>query len=448
MSRSTSPNLCFIGAGYVGLVSAAGFAARGFDVICADIDKTKIARLKEGCLPFFEPGLEDRVRGAVHAGRLTFVDDVMQAASDADIAFVTVGTPAMSDGRADVSQVMAAVRMIAPVLKVGAVVALKSTVPVGTCRRVGQLIVALAPDAAIAVASVPEFLREGAAVADFDRPDRIVIGASDGDARAAMTALYKSFEADGVPVIVTDENTAELVKYASNAFLATKVSYINEMANLCSALGADIDDLIDALGSDKRIGRSFLNPGPGYGGSCFPKDAAALTAVAHEAGAPVRIVESVIASNAHHVRALADRILTAFGETWGTDTNGPPPGERTIAVLGLAFKANTDDVRWSSSLVVIPALMARGVAVRAYDPRARDNAASEMPDVTYCASADEAMQDSDGVVILTEWDEFRTLDWKKAKTLLAEPVIFDARNLCDPAAIRKLGFSYHALGRR
>lgn len=437
-----------IGTGYVGLVTGACFAHIGLDVTCADIDAAKIEALNAGRIPIYEPELDEVVAGARKHGRLHFTTDVPAAVAAADVVFIAVGTPSMADGRPDLTAIVAVARTIAPALNPGAIVVVKSTVPVGTGAYVARVIRETAPGARFSMASNPEFLREGNAVQDFLAPDRIVVGADDTHARDAMGKIYAPFDQAGVPVVLTNIATAELIKYAANAFLAAKVAFINEMANLCEAVGADVDHLSRALGLDARIGPAFLKPGPGYGGSCFPKDTLALTALAHEADCPVRIVEAVISSNTYHVRRLVSRIEADYSAVWtrrGQDD--AKLSGKTIALLGLAFKSNTDDIRSAASLVIVPHLLRRGARIKAYDPAAMDNARAAMPDIDYCASEAEALAGADAALLLTEWQQFRDLDWGALAPTMATPVLFDLRNLYAPEAMGECGMSYFSLGR-
>ena len=441
--------ITIVGAGYVGLVTGACFAELGWPVTCVDIDNAKIEGLRRGRMPIFEPGLAELVERNARNGRLDFRTDLAGAVGNADAVFITVGTPPMEDGRADTTAVAAAATALAPALTGFTVVVIKSTVPVGTGAYVDRLITEANPDADVSIASNPEFLREGSAIRDFMEPDRIVIGFDDERAGDVLRALYHPLEQRKVPVVCTDCATSELIKYSANSFLAAKVAFINEMADLCDAIGANVDDLAQAIGLDKRIGPSFLRPGPGYGGSCFPKDTLALAAQAQEADCPVRIVEAVVASNAHHVRRLVRKIERNCLRAWSDLGRGETSlAGKTIAVLGLAFKSNTDDIRYAASLVILPQLEKHGVRLRAYDPAAMDNAAREMPEVTYCASAGEALDGADAVLLLTEWPEFQVLDWDDLKARMAAPVMIDFRNLFAPEDVAANGVIYYSLGRR
>ncbi len=441
-------NITVIGTGYVGLVTGACFAHIGLNVTCADIDKGKIDALNAGRIPIYEPELEEIVRASHKQGRLDFTTDVPAAVKGADAVFIAVGTPSMADGRPDLTAVVAVARTIAPALDPETVVVVKSTVPVGSGAYVERVIRETAPDAVFSMASNPEFLREGCAVQDFLNPDRIVVGVGDCHARDVMTAIYAPFGQDGVPVVVTNIPTAELIKYAANAFLAAKVAYINEMANLCDAVGADVDQLSRAIGLDERIGPAFLKPGPGYGGSCFPKDTLALTALAHEADCPVRIVEAVISSNTYHIRRLVSRIEAEFAAAWTERGYGDTKLHgKTVALLGLAFKSNTDDIRSAASLVIVPHLLRRGARIRAYDPAAMDNARALMPELDYCESEADVLAGADAALLLTEWPQFKELDWPELASSMAAPVLFDLRNLYAPSTMAEMGLAYFSLGR-
>lgn len=440
--------ISILGAGYVGLVSGACFAELGWHVTCIDIDRDRIAALQRGHLPIYEPGLEEIVQRNVKGGRLAYADNAGAAVRDSDVVFIAVGTPPLEDGRADTGAVAAAARDIAPVLSGYTVVVIKSTVPVGTGDYVARLIAETNPDARFAVASNPEFLREGSAIRDFLEPDRIVVGTNDTRAHDILRALYAPLEQRNVPIVMTDQQTAELIKYAANGFLAAKVAFINEMADLCDAIGANVDDLGRSIGLDARIGPSFLRPGPGYGGSCFPKDTLALAAQAQEADCPVRIVEAVVASNAHHIRRLVRKIERDWRRGWerlGRDDTSLVG--KTVAVLGLAFKSNTDDIRYAASVVLLPQLAKHGVRIRAYDPAAMDNARAAMPEIECCTSAEAALEGADAALILTEWPEFRGLDWPSVRASMASPLVVDLRNLYEPADVAEAGVLYYSLGR-
>jgi UDPglucose 6-dehydrogenase len=431
--------IAMIGTGYVGLVSAACFAEFGVEVIAVDNDSNKIDALRQGDIPIYEPGLEDLVAGNVGSGRLTFTTDLAGAVRDADAVFIAVGTPSRrGDGHADLTYLFAAAEEIARGLVEGSVVVTKSTVPVGTGRKLQALFAKLRPDLTIEVASNPEFLREGSAIEDFMRPDRVVVGAESEHARQVLDRLYRPLNLTQTPIMFTSLETAELIKYATNSFLATKITFINEMADLCERIGADVQEVARGLGLDRRIGNKFLHPGPGYGGSCFPKDTTALLRIAEEASVSLRIVESVVAVNESRKRNMVRRITQACG--------GSVRG-MTIAILGVTFKPNTDDVRDSPSLVIIPALQAEGAKVQAHDPEGMDSAMRELPDVVWCPDAYAAMEGADAVALLTEWNAFRTLDLERARQLLQRPIVIDMRNVYEPAEMIAAGFSYSSIGR-
>jgi UDPglucose 6-dehydrogenase len=431
--------IAMIGTGYVGLVSAACFAEFGVEVIAVDNNGDKIEALSRGEIPIYEPGLEDLVAGNVGSGRLTFTTDLPGAVRDVDAVFIAVGTPSRrGDGHADLTYLFAAAEEIARGLVEGSVVVTKSTVPVGTGRKLQALFAKLRPDLTIEVASNPEFLREGSAIEDFMRPDRVVVGAESEHARQVLDRLYRPLNLTQTPILFTSIETAELIKYATNSFLATKITFINEMADLCERIGADVQEVARGLGLDRRIGNKFLHPGPGYGGSCFPKDTTALLRIAEEANVSLRIVESVVAVNESRKRNMVRRITQACG--------GSVRG-MTIAILGVTFKPNTDDVRDSPSLVIIPALQAEGAKVQAHDPEGMDSARRELPDVVWCPDAYAAMEGADAVVLLTEWNAFRTLDLERARQLLQRPIVIDMRNVYEPAEMIAAGFSYSSIGR-
>jgi UDPglucose 6-dehydrogenase len=428
-----------IGTGYVGLVSGACFSDFGHTVTCVDKDAAKIERLARGEIPIFEPGLDDLVARNLKSGRLFFTTDAQAAVASAEIVMLAVGTPARrGDGLADVSFVMEAAREVGAALGDYAVVVTKSTVPVGTGDEVEALIRKVRPNANFSVASNPEFLREGAAIEDFKRPDRIVVGIEDERARAVMSELYRPLFINETPILFTGRRTAELIKYAANAFLATKITFINEMANLCEKVGANVQDVARGMGLDRRIGSKFLHAGPGFGGSCFPKDTSALTAIAANNGTPTRIVEAVIAANEARKRAMADRVVAACG--------GSVRGQK-LAVLGLTFKPNTDDMREAPSLVIVPALAAQGAEIVAYDPAGMEEARKLMPTLQFAADPYACMEGADAVVIITEWDEFRALDLDRAKAVLRKPVVVDLRNIYKPAEVAGRGITYVSIGR-
>jgi UDPglucose 6-dehydrogenase len=431
--------IAMIGTGYVGLVSGACFADFGHRVVCVDKDAGKIAALKRGEIPIFEPGLDKLVESNVKEGRLGFATELPAAVKDAEVAFIAVGTPSRrGDGHADLSYVHTAAREIAAAMNGYTVVVTKSTVPVGTGDEVERIIRETKPAAEFAVVSNPEFLREGAAISDFKRPDRIVIGTGDPHAREVMTEVYRPLYLNAAPILFTERRTAELIKYAANAFLATKITFINEMADLCEKVGADVQEVARGIGFDNRIGAKFLHAGPGFGGSCFPKDTIALMRTAQEAGAPAKIVETVVAVNDARKRAMAEKIVAACG--------GSVSG-KTVAVLGLAFKPNTDDMRDSASLVIIPALQAAGAKLRAHDPQAMDEAAELLQGVEMCKNPYEAAKDADALVILTEWDAYRALDLDRLKRDLKQPLVVDLRNIYRPEEMAAKGFRYFSVGR-
>ncbi len=436
--------IAMIGTGYVGLVSGACFSEFGVSVTCVDKDAGKIERLKRGEVPIYEPGLDQLVANNAAAGRLSFTTELKTAVADADAVFIAVGTPSRrGDGHADLSYVFAAAAEIAEALAQSAgsertVVVTKSTVPVGTGRRVERILRNVLPASRFDVASNPEFLREGSAIQDFMRPDRVVIGTDSEHARTVLGALYRPLYLIETPVVFTTLETAELIKYAANAFLATKITFINEMADLCEAVGADVQDVARGIGLDGRIGRKFLHAGPGFGGSCFPKDCQALVRTAEIAKSPLAIVDTVLRVNDARKRRMADRIIAACG--------GELSG-KTLAVLGLTFKPNTDDMRDSPSLSILPVLREAGATVRVFDPEGMDEAKKLMPDLEYCADAYATMADADALVLVTEWNEFRALDLERIKSLLREPLVIDLRNIYKPDEMRAAGFAYHSIGR-
>ena len=431
--------IAMIGTGYVGLVSGAGFSEFGTDVVCVDKDAAKIAMLHNGEMPIYEPGLEDLVARNVDAGRLHFTTELEAAVAGAEAVFIAVGTPSRrGDGHADLSYVHAAAREIAAAVTGYTVIVTKSTVPVGTGREIEAIVREVNPGADFDVASNPEFLREGSAIADFMRPDRVVIGTGSPRARDVMRKLYRPLYLIETPIFFTRRETSELIKYAANAFLATKITFINEIADLCDRVGADVHQVARGIGLDGRIGPKFLHPGPGYGGSCFPKDSLALVKTARDKGAPLRIVEAVADINDTRKRAMAQRVIDACG--------GEVEG-RTIAILGVTFKPNTDDMRESPSLDIVPMLQAAGAVIRAYDPEGMAEAGPLLPDVTWCDGAYDALLDADAVVILTEWNQFRNLDLDRVKALLKAPVFVDFRNIYDPREMAEAGFAYTSVGR-
>lgn len=434
-----------IGSGYVGLVTGACLAEVGNQVLCLDVDPAKIALLQGGGVPIYEPGLEDMIRRNAAAGRLRFTTDVADAARFGEIQFIAVGTPPDEDGSADLQYVLAAARGIGLHMQGYTVVVDKSTVPVGTADRVRATLAATlaerGEEMAFSVVSNPEFLKEGAAIDDFMRPDRIVVGVDDVRAAEMMRRLYLPFQRNHDRLIIMDVRSAELTKYAANAMLATRISFMNELANLAEALGADIEKVRQGIGSDPRIGYHFLYPGCGYGGSCFPKDVKALARTAAEHGLPLRVIGAVEAANDAQKRRLADKIIARFG----ADLTG-----RCFALWGLAFKPNTDDMREAPSLALIDALLARGASVAAYDPVARHEAARVLagrPGIRFADSMQDALNGADALAIVTEWKEFRSPDFADLKARLATPAIFDGRNMYDPASVREAGLEYHAIGR-
>jgi UDPglucose 6-dehydrogenase len=428
-----------IGTGYVGLVSGACFADFGHLVTCIDNDDGKIERLEAGVMPIYEPGLEDLVERNVREGRLSFTTDGGEAVAAADAVFIAVGTPSRrGDGHADLTYVHQAAREVARRIDGFTVVVTKSTVPVGTGDEIEALMREVNPAIDVAVVSNPEFLREGSAIEDFKRPDRVVVGLDDERARAVMHELYRPLSLNETPMIVTDRRTSELIKYAANAFLAMKVTYINEMADLCEKVGADVQQVARGIGLDKRIGAKFLHAGPGYGGSCFPKDTRALAHTAMSEGAPLRLVEATLEVNETRKRSMAARVAAAVG--------GELAG-KTIGVLGLTFKPNTDDMREAPSLEIVPALTKAGARVQAFDPEGHE-ARQLLPDVGFRAGPYEAADGADALVILTEWDQFRALDLDRVKELMKTPVVVDLRNIYRPEEVRARGFAYTSLGRR
>ena len=432
--------IVMIGAGYVGLVSGACFASMGTEVIVVEKDPARVAALREGRIPIYEPGLERLVTDSVRAGRLRFETALDRALPGAEAVFLAVGTPSRrGDGHADLSHVFAAAAELAESLPAPTVLVTKSTVPVGTGRRLAALMREIRPDLDVHVASNPEFLREGSAIEDFMRPDRIVVGTDSAQAEAVLRALYRSLNPAGVTLLCTGLETAELIKYATNAFLAMKITFINEMADLCEQVGADVHELARGMGLDRRIGPKFLHPGPGFGGSCFPKDTQALMRIAQDAHAPARLVETVVNVNEARKAAMAGRILAAFGGT---------VRRRRISVLGLTFKPETDDMRESPAIPIVHRLVELGAEVVAYDPAGMEQARRDLPEgVVYESGAAAALAGADGAVLVTEWNEFRALapDWLRAT--MRGRVVVDLRNVFDPAAMRAAGLDHHAIGR-
>jgi UDPglucose 6-dehydrogenase len=430
--------VAMVGAGYVGLVSSACFADFGHQVTCIDKDPGRIAALRQGEIPIFEPGLANLVEANVRQGRLEFTDEISSVAK-ADAVFIAVGTPSRrGDGYADLSFVYEAVREIAAYLAPRTVVITKSTVPVGTGDEIERILCELRGDAELQVVSNPEFLREGAAIQDFKHPDRIVVGSDDPRARTVIAEIYRPLYLNAAPIFYVSRRTAELIKYASNVFLATKITFINEIADLCEQVGADVQDIARGMGFDNRIGAKFLHPGPGFGGSCFPKDATALLKTAQDHGVALRIVEAVSAVNEQRKRAMARKVVAALG--------GSVRG-RIVAVLGLAFKPNTDDTRDSPAIPLITALQDLGATVRAYDPAAMEQAKPALPSVQYCRSAYAAAEGADALVIATEWEQFRALDLSRLKSIMAQPVVVDLRNIYRADEMKRAAFRYVAVGR-
>jgi UDPglucose 6-dehydrogenase len=429
-----------VGTGYVGLVSGACFADFGHQVICVDKDVGKIDRLHQAIMPIFEPGLEDLVASNVKAGRLSFTTDLSEAVKEADTVFIAVGTPSRrGDGHADLSYVEQAAREIAEHMQGYTVVVNKSTVPVGTGDLVQSIMTEVNPKGDFSVVSNPEFLREGAAIGDFKRPDRVVVGTEDVRARQVMRELYRPLFLNETPILFTDRRTSELIKYAANAFLAVKIAYINEMADLCEQVGANVQEVARGIGLDNRIGKKFLNAGPGYGGSCFPKDTLALMRTAQEAHTPVTIVEATVASNTNRKKRMASKVI----EACGGDVQG-----KTIGILGLTFKPNTDDMRDSPSLDIVPALLAAGAKIRAYDPEGMEEAKKELTGIEMVGGPYEVADNADAIVILTEWDQFRALDFERIATQMKKPVMVDLRNIYNPEDLRQDGFTYVSIGRK
>ena len=433
--------IAMVGSGYVGLVSGACFADFGHDVVCIDKDPAKIDSLQAGIMPIFEPGLAELVTSNARSGRLSFTTDLAAGIAGAAAIFIAVGTPSRrGDGHADLSYVYAVAEEVGQELKNDAVVVTKSTVPVGTGDEVERILSEAAPGVKFAVASNPEFLREGAAIADFKHPDRIVIGTEDEWARSIMREVYRPLFLNKSPILFTSRRTSELIKYAANAFLAVKITFINEMADLCEKVGADVQDVSRGIGMDGRIGAKFLHAGPGYGGSCFPKDTLALLKTAEDYEAPTRIVEAVVAVNDSRKRAMGRKVIEALG---GSDA----ARGKKVAMLGLTFKPNTDDMRDSPSIAIALALADAGVEIAAFDPEGMELAKPLMPEVTMAANTYAAIEGSDAVVIVTEWDAFRALDFERIKRIAKAPVLVDLRNVYDPGEVRAKGFAYSSVGR-
>ena len=430
--------IAMIGTGYVGLVSGACFSDFGHRVVCVDKDADKIAALHDGVMPIYEPGLESLVEHNVGGGRLSFTTDLAEAVDGVDAVFIAVGTPSRrGDGHADLSYVYAAAQEIAAALTGPAVVVTKSTVPVGTGDEVERLIRETAPEAEVSVASNPEFLREGAAIADFKHPDRIVVGVEDDHARDVLEAIYRPLNLNKAPLLFTTRRTAEVIKYAANAFLATKITFINEMADLCEEVGADVQSVSRGIGLDNRIGPKFLHAGPGYGGSCFPKDTLALLKTAEDAQVPLRIVESVVKVNDARKRAMGRKVVKAM--------NGDVRG-KTVALLGLTFKPNTDDMRDSPAISIVQALQDEGAKIRAYDPEGTEQAKLVLENVDFCDDPYIAADGADALVIVTEWDQFRALDLKRVTEILNQPILVDLRNIYSADEANQAGLRYTGIG--
>ena len=439
IQEESEVQIAIIGAGYVGLVTGACFSEFGTTVVCVDNNDERIAALRSGTLPIYEPGLEELVARNMHAGRLSFTTDLAAAMHGAEAVFLAVGTPSLrGDGFADLKYVFAAAKQVAEGLSGYTVLVTKSTVPVGTSRHVERIVREARPDAQFDVASNPEFLREGSAIDDFMRPDRIVVGTASPRAADVLHRLYRPLSLREVPMVFTGVETAELAKYAANAFLATKITFINEMADLCERVGADVQDVARSMGMDKRISPYFLHAGPGFGGSCFPKDTLALLRISQEAGAPSRIVGAVVDANAQRKREMAGRVIAACG--------GSVSG-RTIALLGLTFKPNTDDMREAPSLEIVPALQHAGAKVRVHDPRGMPQAKNLLNEVTWCNDPYDTMDGAAALVLLTEWHEYRNLDLARVRHLLGEPVVVDLRNMYLPEDLAAAGLQYRGIGR-
>ena len=432
--------IVIVGSGYVGLVSGTCFSEFGHFVTCVDKDEQKIENLKKGVIPIYERELENMVKENVKTGRFSFTTDPGKALAEADAVFIAVGTPTSrrGDGYADLTYVYAVAKEIAPLIKKYTVIVDKSTVPVGTAKEVKRIIQEVNPQADFDMASNPEFLREGAAIDDFMHPDRIVVGVESERAKEVLKEIYKPLYLIETPIVFTDLQTAELIKYASNGFLAAKISFINEIANLCEAIGANVVDLAKGMGLDNRIGKKFLHAGPGYGGSCFPKDALALARIAQEHGSPIRVIETVIEVNAAQKARMVGKIRKALG--------GSEAG-KTLAVLGLTFKPETDDMRDAPALMILPALMEKGAKITATDPHGMEEAKKIMPEISYVADPYASVEKADAVVLMTEWNEYRSLDLKKIKKLMKGNVFVDLRNVYEPEAMRQAGFAYVGVGR-
>ena len=430
--------IVMVGTGYVGLVSGACLADFGHQVVCIDSDTAKLCALQKGDIPIYEPGLPDLVRNNVREGRLVFANELKEHVATADAIFIAVGTPRRDDGHADLSNVYDVSREVAGAVEGFAVVIAKSTVPVGTCDEIQRIIHQERPDSDVAVVSNPEFLREGAAIRDFKFPDRVVVGCDDERAKKVLADVYRPLSLSQVPILYTTRRNAELIKYAANAFLATKITFINEMADLCEKVGADVQEVARGIGLDNRIGTKFLHAGPGFGGSCFPKDVRALIKTGQDHDVSLRILEAVAAVNDNRKRAMARKITAVV--------SGGLRG-KNVAVLGLSFKPNTDDLRESPSIALITALQDMGAHVRAFDPAAMDQAKLVMPKLTYCESAYHCAEGADALVIVTEWEQFRALDLARLRSVMASPVIVDLRNVYHPEEMRRHGFAYACVGR-
>ena len=431
--------IVMVGAGYVGLVSGACLADFGHEVVCVDTDQGKVSALRQGHVPIYEPGLSELVLANQHAGRLSFSTSLQEAGQGADAIFIAVGTPTLAEvGSADMRYVYDAARAIGSVIENFTVVVVKSTVPIGSGDEVERILAETVPREKFAVASNPEFLREGAAIEDFKQPDRVVVGIDDERARDVMSEIYHPIARVGSPIVYTSRRSAEMIKYAANVFLAMKVTFINEIADLCERLGADVLDVSKGIGLDRRIGEKFLNPGPGFGGSCFPKDTLALTKLAAEASAPIRLVETLVDVNDKRKVAMAEKVIKSCG--------GSVRGKR-LAVLGLTYKPKTDDMRDAPSLVILPLLQAAGATIVAYDPEGHRMAKPLLPGVEFAENAYDCLEGADAVVIVTEWDEFRALDLPRVKKALAEPSVIDMRNIYEIETMKALGFRYVCVGR-
>ena len=431
-------NICIVGTGYVGLVTGTCLAEFGMNIICSDTDSSKIAMLSKGKVPFYEPGLEELVEKNLAQGRLRFTTEMKEGVQSSLVIFIAVGTPANDDGTVDLRYVNAAAEEIGTHMNGYKVVVVKSTVPVGTCQGIKRIIREKSPQAYnFDVVSNPEFQREGSAVEDFMRPDRVTIGAESEQAIAIMKDIYSVLYLNETPFVITNLETAEMIKYAANAFLATKITFINEMANLCERVGADVHVLARAMGLDGRIGRKFLHPGPGYGGSCFPKDTLALLNIGRQRGCDLKVVDSVIKANDEQRLRMVEKIRAMVGELRG----------KTVGILGLSFKPNTSDVRESSSIIIIQRLQSEGGKIRAYDPAAMGEAKAVLQDVHYCSDPYEVAEGCDALVLLTEWNQFRRLDLDRLKALMNTPIFVDLRNVYDPVKMREAGFHYCGVGR-